>query len=415
MNGLPTWGHMRSRVRAAARRAVPEAVLGRARDLRRPHRRPGVTPSETATALARRLVLTDDGFTQDPDPYLERLRDAAAVHHLRRQECWLVVGYDAARSALMSPQDFSSHPLAGVESTLLGADGERHRATRRVLAPWFSTDVMSSARVYAEEAATHLLSPLAGGRQFDVVRELSAPLPTLVAGWLLGFDDALLSQLNAEPGWSGNLPLDPFAGARPVIESSVTAVPSYAKLVAENDFRHDEAVDLIMLLLVAGTVTTRGVLGSLVLRLADRAVRHEITSRPELVPGFIEEVLRLEPPVAVITRKTSRDVILAGVEIPADSHVLVATRAANRDPACFPDPGRLVLERPNKRDHLAFAAGPHHCLGARLARMELAVGVTVLLRLMPDFELVQPQHTLRYSGGDIREVEQLVIRSARAH
>ncbi len=74
----------------------------------------------------------------------------------------------------------------------------------------------------------------------------------------------------------------------------------------------------------------------------------------------------------------------------------------------------MILERANERDYLTFSAGPHHCLGARLARIEIRAALAALLRLMPDFELTQPPHTIRYMGTASRTLEQLIIKPGSA-
>ena len=387
-------------------------LRGRVSDATR-RRRPRAAAEETADALAARLVLTDPEFVRGPGPYLERLREAGPVHHLPREGCWLAVDYDAVRSVLMNPADYSNRDMAGVEPVLVGADGEVHRVTRRALAPRFSGDAIRSLGGYAEEAAERLLTPVVGKPEFDVVRELTTPLTALVAGRLLELDEAPALELHARAGGPPRPTAVGMASARPIIGPLVGDMPLYAELRGEHGYDHTAAVSLLTLLWVAATSSSSIALGACVLRLTDHAVRREIKSRPERLPGFIEECLRLDPPAPVITRRTVRDVTLAGVELAAHSPVLLMLSAANRDPARFEDPDRLILDRPNTRHHLTFAVGPHHCLGAPLARAEIKAALTVLLGLMPDFELVQPRHTVRYSGASVtRTLEALTITSS---
>ena len=97
----------------------------------------------------------------------------------------------------------------------------------------------------------------------------------------------------------------------------------------------------------------------------------------------VEESLRIEPAAAVVDRYTTRDVELAGTAIGAGELVVVSLAAANRDPAEFPEPDRYDLHRPNVRRHLAFAAGPHVCIGMDLARLEARLAVGTLVRTTP--------------------------------
>jgi cytochrome P450 len=115
----------------------------------------------------------------------------------------------------------------------------------------------------------------------------------------------------------------------------------------------------------------------LALVLADRA----------LVPAAIEESLRLEPAAAVVDRYATRDTRLGDASIRAGDQVTVSLAGANRDPALFPDPDRFHVRRPDVGRHLAFAHGPHFCLGAHLARLEAETAVQEMLDLLPRLRL----------------------------
>jgi cytochrome P450 len=394
---LATWQRARRQMRGRA-----------SQDKRRRRLRP--IANETVDGLVRRPLLVDPDFERDPNVYLARLRDAAAVHYLSRHRCWLVVGYDAVRSVLMNPHDYSHRDIAQLESTLLGADGEEHLIARRMVARMFSADAIRSFGAYAEATSDQLLAPLIGKPGFDVVREFATPLTALVAGRLLELDDASSSELRAHVTGPPRPTGVQMARARVVIEPLARRIPLYSQLVGEHGYRHDAAVGLITLLWVAATSTTRSAIGSSVLRLADSSVRRPVQAQPDLLPGLIEETLRLDTDEPLITRTTVREVTLADVDIPANSSVMLTLGAANRDPVHFQEPDRLILDRPNTRDHLTFAAGPHRCLGARLARVEIRAALMTLLRLMPDFELAQPPHTVRYArAGVARTLEQLTV------
>ena len=98
-----------------------------------------------------------------------------------------------------------------------------------------------------------------------------------------------------------------------------------------------------------------------------------------LVPGMVEEGLRLESPTQTMFRLATEDVEIAGVKIPEGSRVAVMYGAANRDPKVFPDPDRFDVRRANVKNHLAFGHGEHYCIGAGLARAELRIGFETLL------------------------------------
>jgi len=107
----------------------------------------------------------------------------------------------------------------------------------------------------------------------------------------------------------------------------------------------------------------------------------------DLLPNAIEESLRLEPAAAVVDRYATHGVTLAGAEISHGDLVTVSLAGANRDPAVYPAPDRYDVRRSNARRHLAFASGPHICLGMHLARLEAQVAVNALLTRLPDLRL----------------------------
>ena len=113
----------------------------------------------------------------------------------------------------------------------------------------------------------------------------------------------------------------------------------------------------------------------------------EVRRDPARLEDAIEESLRLEPAAAVIDRYATADAELGGARIARGELVRISISGANRDPAVFPDPDRLDLDRSGPRGHLAFAGGPHVCLGVHLARVEARAGVDALLRRLPGLGL----------------------------
>jgi cytochrome P450 len=143
-----------------------------------------------------------------------------------------------------------------------------------------------------------------------------------------------------------------------------------------------EVVSNAAVVLFGGIETTEGMICNAVLYLLDHPAQFQaVRANPRLVAGAVEESLRMEPAAAVVDRYATRDVSLAGARIRRGDPVTVSLAGAGRDPAFFPGPDRFDVLRPNARQHLAFAHGPHFCLGADLARLEVTAAVTALLRL----------------------------------
>ena len=135
-------------------------------------------------------------------------------------------------------------------------------------------------------------------------------------------------------------------------------------------------------LLFGGIETTEGMMANLFGQLlSDVSLIAELRVDPRLVDAAIEESLRLEPAAAVVDRYASRDISIGGIDISPGDLVVVSLAGANRDPAVFPDPDRFDLRRPNLRRQLAFAQGPHTCIGLHLARLQTRCAVLDLLTL----------------------------------
>jgi hypothetical protein len=150
----------------------------------------------------------------------------------------------------------------------------------------------------------------------------------------------------------------------------------------------DEVVANAAVLMFGGIETTEGMITNALLHLlTNRDQLDLVLADLDLLPNAIEESLRLEPAAAVVDRYATRDVSLAGAEISRGDLVTVSLAGANRDPAVFPDPDRYDVRRSNARRHLAFARGPHICLGMHLARLEARVAVNALLTCLPDLRL----------------------------
>lgn len=151
----------------------------------------------------------------------------------------------------------------------------------------------------------------------------------------------------------------------------------------------DESVYfLVLFVLLAALETTSQLLTTMTLLLVESPERRDlVVGRPDLVPGFVEETLRYDPPTHVISRVAAEDCVLGGMEIRRDEMVHLMVGAAHRDPARHSDPGRFdPLRQPG---HLAFSGGIHYCLGAPLARLEAQILLRQLIRRLPRLTLVR--------------------------
>lgn len=162
-----------------------------------------------------------------------------------------------------------------------------------------------------------------------------------------------------------------------------------ALVAAEDVGDRLDAVELattVIVLLVAGHETTTNLIGNGLLALLRHPDQlHRLRARPDLMASAVEELLRYDPPVRRIVRIAMHDTIVDGKRVRAGEQVIAMLDAANRDPTVFAAPDSLDITRDASR-HLAFASGPHYCLGAALARAEAQIALGALVAL-PDLEL----------------------------
>ena len=333
----------------------------------------------TPVAATGALDLTDPAIARDPYPHYQRLRAAGSVHFLRRENAWLLLGYEDVRHAFAHPELFSSAHYRDVDDVLLAADPPAHGEARRVISPLFSPDVVARLGTFADGKAAELIRP-----RMDVVRDYGVALTHAVAAHFLGFDADAVADIEAAHARSPEI--GPFTRALDEIATRGTMYDS----LREAGVADAPARSLVRLLWLAATTTTERVIARCVLRLLEHEdVRAALTQDPALIPAFVEEVLRLHPPEHAVPRLTTADVTVGGTPIPAGALVYLGVAAANRDPAFFEDAEQLRLDRPAVR-HFAFGFGIHHCVGAAVARRVVAGAVRTLLAHAPRFRAAQP-------------------------
>jgi cytochrome P450 len=169
-----------------------------------------------------------------------------------------------------------------------------------------------------------------------------------------------------------------------------------------------EVISNAAVIMFGGIETTEGMISNVILHLLQHPGQLTLVREdPGLVPAAVEESLRLEPAAAVVDRYATRDVTLGGARIRAGDLVTVSLAGAGRDPAVFPDPDTFDVRRPNARMNLAFAHGPHFCLGAHLARLEAQAAVRAVLTL-PELRL-DPAHPASPRGLVFRKPQSLRV------
>jgi cytochrome P450 len=344
--------------------------------------------------------ITLDDLTTDPHPHLARLRAVAPVARVAAVGGWMVTGRAAALDVLRDPHSFTvDDPRFStarvVGPSMLSTDGTEHGRHRDPYVPPFRPrGVTTRYGRFVEAEAARLVDALTGDAAPDLRTALAAPLAAATVAETLGLDGRDPATVGRLIGWYRDIVASVSgiaAGAAPTA-AGTDAMAALAAVVRAHagpgSLTQDEIVSNAAVIMFGGIETTEGMILNLLRHvLADDAVREEIRARPELAAAAVEESLRLEPAAAVVDRYATRDVELGGAAIAAGDLVVVSLAGANRDPAEFPDPDRFDLLRPNARRHVAFAAGPHVCIGMDLARLEAGVALTTLLSRHPNVRL----------------------------
>ncbi|MEY2569759.1 MAG: cytochrome family [Acidimicrobiaceae bacterium] len=361
--------------------------------------------------------LLDPSIIDDPHPFYGRLREEAPVWEVPGTGVFTVSTFELVAEATGRIDDFSSNircllyrddaglpcqlPFgdAGVDA-LATADPPMHTLHRSTVFPELVAKRMAELEpeivAIADDCVAHAL-----GGTVDFMEAVGNVVPITMISRLIGFRDSDLDQLlsaafDSTAMLGSTLSLDGLMAliARTeeiqtwIADQVATAVKdpgedllgAVARGVQNDVFSDFDAFAILHTLLSAGGESTTSLLGNAVRMLAERpALQAQLRDRPELLPTFIEEALRLEPPFRYHMRSVPTDTALGGVEIPHGSVVLLLWGAANRDAAEFERPDDIDLERRIPRHHLAFGRGIHHCVGAPLARIEARIVLTALL------------------------------------
>ncbi|NUT47098.1 MAG: cytochrome P450 [Saccharothrix sp.] len=379
-------------------------------------------------------LLSPDALA-DPYPLYRRMREHTPVFWDERLKGWVVTRYEDVHAASTDPARYSSDrrveklissrvppefaeevdPLVRMTTQWVSmSDPPVQTRLRRHLQRAFNPRTVAALEPYITEVVRELLDAVRAdvrehGRA-DLMARFAHPLPALIMADLFGFpraDAELLKRWwDALKVFFGGSP-DPAGGFGAAMAGLDEMVKYFTAVVAEKRARPDDgfvshlvAVDQdggflgdeelyanLVFVLGASYSTTMDLIGNGVHGLLTQHDQwRRLVDRPELAAKAVEEVLRFDGPVQVTQRVTTRGVELRGTRIAADESVFLVRGSANRDPARFPEPDRLDLDR-EPSGHVAFGVGAHYCVGAVLARMVGRIAFTELVRGVPDLRL----------------------------
>ena len=336
-----------------------------------------------------------------------------------------VLAYDLVRTVLRDDRfampKGGALPAQGITSGelweivikgLLSLDGPAHHRQRRLVSKAFTPRAAGRLRTTCADIIAELVYQHAGTGQCDAVADIAREYPIPIICALLGTpredwhlfsawaDDIFKvfdwNVVNDAPdivrAWKElEAYLDEMVTARRDVLTDDLLSDMMRAEVDGDRLSHDELLTLAATLLMAGTDTTRNQLAAAVQVFCDHPDQWRLLAeQPALAPQAVEEVMRYSPIIFMTMRIAVEDVELGGVTIPAGTFVIANTAAANHDPAVYKNPDRFDITREGAPAMLTFGGGIHYCLGAHLARIELAEALTIMSRRMPDMRCTGP-------------------------
>lgn len=389
-----------------------------------------------------------DAFRFDPSPTFEELREnrpVARVRTLAGAEVWLVTRYDDVRLVLADPR-FSRAAVVRqgaprvalakpMPNSLTTTDPPEHTRLRRLVSSTFAHRRIERTRPWVAELSASLADDIgAAGDGADIRQLMALPLPIQVICHLLGvpYEDREQFREWTELGYSMQMAeaerveqamtdLTAYIATLVAVKMADTSGPAddlLDELVRAREqgdrLSEEELIAFGVNLLVAGHETSANQISSCVatlLRYPDNWAK--LVADHSLVDSAVEELLRYNRFSEVgQLRVATEDVELHGITIRAGEGVMAALNSANRDPRAFDDPDSIDLARKENK-HLSFGFGPHFCLGAQLARIELQESLLALLRQFPKMSLAKPALELEWRRVLVSGLAELPVNLGR--
>lgn len=382
--------------------------------------------------LSSDIDLWSDDVLADPYPTYAALRALGPVVWLSRENAWVVTHHAAIKEAMLNAETFTSRhgvwmnpPLnkAG-EGILLLEDDPNHARMRRTFLKPLKPGALTALRTRLDALTTERFDALHGSEQFEAVTQLAHLLPLAVVRDLVG-----LSQKGKDNmlRWAAGIFDAQGPEDKPRTASGMAIAGEAFGYLAElkrdeldpggwgaalfdaadaGELSHQEARNLLMDYTAPALDTTINGLSSLLHLLGRNPDQWQrLKEDRSLLPGAIDEALRLESPIRAFSRLATRDVDLHGTRIGEGDRVLMLFAAANRDERRYTDPDRFDVGR-DARDHLAFGHGTHLCAGRNLGKLEIETVMRAFLDRIESFDIVAEQQV---TNNTLRGLERLDI------
>lgn len=390
-------------------------------------------------------MLLDRSILDNPYPFYQRLQKEAPVWRVPGTHIYVVTSHALLEEATKRVDDFSSSLTSvlyrkfnglpgrvrykpGALPVLATADPPIHTQHKTAVFSHFSAKSIAALKPEIEKVAADCIRKALTKEKTDFMQEIGNPLPMRIVSDLVGFKEGDINKLLRaafdstavvsgssciyQLGWymlrSYNVYRWVGGQLRSTPTDSQNILGAIKRSINDGILSELEGRAFLLLFLAAGGESTTSLLGSAVRMLADdQALQTKLREQPELIPAFVEEVLRLESPFRFHLRSTPQDTVLGNTKIPAGATVLLFWGAGNRDPETFDNPDRINLARPRK--HITFGRGIHTCIGAPLARLEAQTMLQLLLESTSCISLDPSDQPQWVSSLQVRRYQRLPV------
>lgn len=421
----------------------------------------GKCPMGHGSASVADLSMTDPQAMKAPGPFYSALRKDSPVHYDAKLNMWLVSRYDDIVTVLRDPLTYSDkHGYAaqyasgffeefkqilerdggGFFPDVIKSDPPEHTRVRKLMDKAFTAHRVATLEpqitALVNKLIDQLIAKAGNGQVVDGVNDFAIPLTIAVICEQLGFGQISADKVKA---WSQAVTaqIGRMQNREQMLANAAQICDLQNFIIAEmrareaqpredmvSDLVHaqtddgklefGEAVSLVRAMIIAGNDTTASAIGNLIYVLATQPevakTLQASVDDDRLLNRFVEELLRIEPPVRALAKMTTKEVELGGVELPEHAHVMVLYASGNDDESQFACPRNFDLNRGNLAKHVAFGVGVHRCIGASLSRMEIKVVAREVVRRLGDIKLTIPVSEITYAPTvAVRTIERLPI------
>jgi len=417
-------------------------------------------------ALLAEATLTDPAIQARPRDYYRAMRHGDPIHYDEKLGSWLVTRHEDILAVQSDPMTFSVNKGyheqqargmheefrnylrehgGGYFPDAIMSDPPYHTRIRRLMESAFTAHRVKELEPRITAVVRDLIEGVADKGQCDAVKDIAIPITIRIIVEQLGLDHGIEDKISR---WSVAVTaqIGRMQSREQMLENAAQIADLQHYIIGkmkerETDPREDmisdivhakvkledgteerltfeEAVSLVRAILIAGNDTTATAIGNLFYLLATQPriaqLLEESAADERRLNRFVEELMRLEPPVRALSRMCTRETVVNGTTIPEGAHMLLVYHSGNDDETVFPDPRQFDMDRVNLGRHVAFGGGPHRCIGLALARMEVKVACREVARQMKDIRLAIPESEIRYVPTvATRTIESLPITYAK--